>query len=109
MSPASKAAAPVANKARALFAYAPLVDGDLALSEGDELRVTRRGDDGWWVGELLGRAAEMRGRTAVKKGRFPGNYVMLDDPADAQLHVEPASAEPHLGSEQVQEQEQEQE
>ena len=62
--------------------------------------VLAQGEDGWWEGELKQR-----------RGRFPGNYVIvLEDDADvAAVAAEPEEEEPVLGTEQVQEQEQEQE
>jgi hypothetical protein len=95
------------NKARVLFAYEAVRDGDLALSEGDVLTITSRGEDGWWAGELKG-----------KRGRFPGSYVAeeggggaapaADTGAAGGVWVEPGEGdELGLSTEQVQEQEQE--
>ena len=56
------------DKVRVLFAYTPMFDGDLTLAEGDEVIVTSRGADGWWVGVHNGVS-----------GRFPGSYVQEDE------------------------------
>lgn len=47
--------------AEVMFEYNPQHVGDLALSVGDKVEVSRKGDDGWWTGKL-------RGAT----GNFPG-------------------------------------
>ena len=62
--PAVPPPAPVC-RARALHAYAPHGDDELALNPGDELTVTRKEDDGWWFG------AKADGST----GAFPSNFV----------------------------------
>ena len=87
-------------KARAVFEYQQTYEGDLALAEDDIIVVLSQGEDGWWEGDCSGR-----------RGRFPGNYVVvLEDDADvAAVGAEPEEEEPALGTEQVQEQEQEQE
>ena len=92
------------GKARVLFSFSPLQQGDLTLAEGDEVSILTRGDDGWWMGEVRG-----------KRGRFPGSYV--DDPnggtgggGTGGMWVEPGEGDDlGLSTEQVQEQEQEQE
>eukprot|EP00966_Prymnesium_polylepis_P044979 1042177-Prymnesium_polylepis.1 len=79
-------------KARAVFAYGPMYEGDLALAEDDVLVVLTQGDDGWWEGELRGR-----------RGRFPGNYVLVLEADDHVAAVGGAAAEeesPALGTEQ---------
>lgn len=47
--------------AEVMFAYNPQHVGDLALSVGDKVEVTRKSDDGWWTGRLRGTV-----------GNFPG-------------------------------------
>ena len=77
-----------------------MYEGDLALTEADEVVVLVQGGDGWWEGELRGQ-----------RGRFPGNYVILleMDSDNAAVSAQPEDEEPALGTEEVQEQEQEQE
>ena len=90
-------APPAPPKALVIFAYAPQYEGDLALAEGDKVRVISRGEDGWWEGECKGR-----------RGRFPASYVQLDDD-DAPAEGAGDDAVMAFNVEEVQEQEQEQE
>ena len=94
-------APPAPPKALVIFAYAPQYEGDLALAEGDKVRVISRGEDGWWEGECKGR-----------RGRFPASYVQLDDddaPAEGAGDDAVMAFNVEEGQEQEQEQEQEEE
>ncbi|XP_067672537.1 sorbin and SH3 domain-containing protein 1-like isoform X5 [Haliotis asinina] len=51
---------------RALYAYRPQNEDELELNEGDEVYVSEKCDDGWYVGTST--------RTG-QFGTFPGNYV----------------------------------
>lgn len=55
-----------ALKARVLFDYEPLEDGQLALTEGEIIQVVQRDANGWWVGKSGGN-----------QGFFPESYVEL--------------------------------
>ena len=58
-----------------LFAYPATYDGDLALVEGDEVWVTRQGDDGWWDGE---RKSGMGGPAGRHVERFAHGARRID-------------------------------
>lgn len=66
---------PIREMCKVLYAYAPLNEDELKLSEGDVVTVLSKElpDKGWWKGEL-------RGRTGV----FPDNFVTLL-PSDSEL------------------------
>lgn len=49
-----------------MYAYRPQSEDELELSEGDEVFVMEKCDDGWYVGTSA--------RTG-QFGTFPGNYV----------------------------------
>jgi len=52
-------------QARALYAYDPQNSDELSLKEGDVITVTKKEDDGWWMGSLPNGS----------QGVFPSNYV----------------------------------
>lgn len=59
---------PIREQCKVLYAYAPLNEDELKLSEGDVVTVLSKElpDKGWWKGELRG-----------KVGVFPDNFVTL--------------------------------
>lgn len=50
-----------------MFEYNPQHVGDLALSVGDKVEVTRKGDDGWWTGTLRGATGNFPGKDKTTK------------------------------------------
>jgi hypothetical protein len=52
------------ERVRALFAFTPDNDDELAFAKGDVIAIVTRVDDAWYVGELNG-----------KRGLFPSTYV----------------------------------
>lgn len=48
--------------AEVMFEYNPQHVGDLALAVGDKVEVTRKGDDGWWMGTLRGATGNFPGK-----------------------------------------------
>lgn len=59
---------PIREQCKVLYAYAPVNEDELKLSEGDIITLINRDlpDKGWWKGELRG-----------KIGVFPDNFVTL--------------------------------
>lgn len=53
--------------AEVMFEYRPQHVGDLALSMGDKVEVTRKGDDGWWTGTLRGATGNFPGKPKSRK------------------------------------------
>lgn len=51
--------------AEVMYEYNPQHVGDLAMSVGDKVEVTRRGDDGWWTGKLRGVIGNFPGESGV--------------------------------------------
>ena len=54
----------------AMFDNEPDSPGELGFKEGDQIRIMKRDDEGWWTGELVKRPGEV--------GIFPANFVKLD-------------------------------
>lgn len=59
---------PIREQCKVLYAYTPLNDDELRLTEGDIINIVTKElpDKGWWKGELRG-----------KIGVFPDNFVTL--------------------------------
>eukprot|EP01080_Neovahlkampfia_damariscottae_P004871 gene4871-8465_t len=54
------------TKTKALYAYTALEDGELSFKEGEMIKILKKNEDGWWVGELKS-----------KVGLFPVNYTEI--------------------------------
>lgn len=53
--------------AEALYSFEAGGEGELTIQKGDTIRVFKKIDDGWWIGECQGKGS----------GMFPSNYVKL--------------------------------
>ncbi len=81
-----KGAGGAAAVALAIAAFAPLEEGELGLTPGDEVDVLLQDSSGWWLGRKRGGGAEM--------GLFPGNHCVIKSvpapkPAAASLFPDP--------------------
>ena len=59
---------PPKKQATVLFDYAAADAGELGITEGEIITITKEDDSGWWEGK------NKNGQT----GLFPGNYVSMN-------------------------------
>jgi hypothetical protein len=55
------------TKTKALYAYTALEDGELSFKEGEKIKILKKNEDGWWIGQVK----------SGQVGLFPVNYTEM--------------------------------